>query len=262
MKRTSNTTAGSPRSSRGPRRAPPSPPAPPGADVPPVAELLRGFGEVAHRLGVTWYLFGAQAVAAYGVPRTTADVDLTVTLGAASVEDLVVALRRAGFTLTIDDAAFIAATRVLPMLHTTSGWQLDVILAGPGLEELFTARAVPRLLAGVRVPLIAPDDLIATKLLASRPKDLDDVRALLAMGADLGLDRARLHETIAMLEDAVSTSELAPLLARLEAEAALATAKPTRTPTRTPGTPTRTPTTPARTRAAPRTPASPARRKR
>lgn len=214
MKRTSKTTAGSP----------PRSPARPGSGAARsrsrpdsgVAELLRAFHDVARRLRVRWYVFGAQAVAAYGVPRTTADVDVTVRLGTTAVATMIAGLERAGFALKIADPAFVSETRVLPLTHVDSGWDLDVVLAGPGVEELFMGRTRELLVAGVKVPLIAVEDLIATKLLAQRPKDLEDVRGLLRTAVDL--DRDRLAEIVELLEEALDMSDLAPLLAQLDRE--------------------------------------------
>ena len=214
MKRTSKTTAASlPRSRARPASSAPRGPARPASDV---AELLRAFQGVARRLRVPWYVFGAQAVAAYGVPRATADVDITVMLGATAVSKLVAALQKDGFALKIADPAFIAETRVLPVKHVVSGWDLDIVLAGPGVEELFMGRTRKLLVGGVTVPLIAVEDLIATKLLAQRPKDLEDVRGLLRTAGDL--DRDRLTEIVALLEEALAMSDLAPLLAQLDRE--------------------------------------------
>ena len=42
-------------------------------------ELLAALAAVLNRWG-RWYLFGAQAVVAYGVPRLSADVDVTLRL--------------------------------------------------------------------------------------------------------------------------------------------------------------------------------------
>jgi predicted nucleotidyltransferase len=54
------------------------------------------------------------------------------------------------------------------------------VLAGPGLEEQFLARAVLVDIGGVRVPVMSPEDLVVTKILAGRPKDIEDVRGILA----------------------------------------------------------------------------------
>ncbi len=222
MSRTSKPTAASRRRS----------PARPGlvsvAPPPGVADLLREFAEVAARAGVAWYVFGAQAVAAYGVPRTTADVDVTVVLGAVSVERLVAGLTRAGFALKVRDPAFVRETRVLPARHLASGWDLDVVLAGPGIEELFAARVRRLQVADLVVPVIAPEDLIATKLLAQRPKDLEDIRGLLRTAPNL--DRAQLTVVVALLEEALAVSDLAPLLASLEPSSTPAATQPARRP--------------------------------
>ncbi len=228
MPRTSKPTVGSRQRSPAPpgtgrrRTAGPAPS--------PLAELLQAFQGAARRLRVRWYVFGAQAVAAYGVPRTTADVDVTVLLGSTSTAKLARALEDAGFVLKIKDPTFMAETRVMPATHVASGWDLDVVLGGPGVEELFMARTRALPIDGLEVPILALEDLIATKLLAQRPKDLEDVRGLLRTAVEL--DRARLAEIVALLEDALATSELAPLLASLEADAAgrAAASRPGRSP--------------------------------
>src|SRR5207247_11203038 len=85
----------------------------------PVAELLGALGAVLDRLGVGWYLFGAQAALLYGAARLTADVDVTVDLGPRAASALVAALTAAGFELRVraDLDAFSARTRVVPLVH-------------------------------------------------------------------------------------------------------------------------------------------------
>lgn len=96
------------------------------------------------RLHAGWYVFGAQAVVLWGRPRLTADIDVTVQLGATRTGRLLAAMEEAGFALRVEGTpAFVEATRVLPFLHTASQWPLDLVLGGPGLEEEFLRRAVP-----------------------------------------------------------------------------------------------------------------------
>jgi hypothetical protein len=57
-----------------------------------VAEALRG-------AGLRWYVFGAQAVVAYGRPRLTADLDITVVAELDQVPHLVASLGAAGLAL-------------------------------------------------------------------------------------------------------------------------------------------------------------------
>lgn len=83
-------------------------------------------------------------------------------------------------------------------------------MAGPGLEELFLARAVQVDVAGVTVPVISPEDLIVTKVLAGRPKDLEDIHGVLRQrGGALNLDVIR--TTLALLEEALAQGNLLPV---------------------------------------------------
>lgn len=90
--------------------------------------------------GWRWYVFGAQAVIAYGVPRLTNDVDITAEVADDSRSTFVEAMVEAGFELRATSEGFVERTRVLPFFHTRSGVFLDVVLAGPGLEPLFLDR--------------------------------------------------------------------------------------------------------------------------
>lgn len=86
---------------------------------------------------------------------------------------LVDALAQAGFTSRVDEpATFVARTRVLPVVHAASGMPVDVVLAGPGLEELFLQRLRFEILEGVRVPVASTEDVVVMKVLAGRPKDI------------------------------------------------------------------------------------------
>lgn len=173
------------------------------ADVPEaLADLARAFAG----LGARWYVFGAQAIVAAGVPRLTADIDVTVEVPRGGAEALMAALEGEGLRLRdIGDAAsFIAETRVIPVVHVASDLPVDVVLAGPGLEEEMLARARPRQVGTALIPFVDLNDLIALKLLAGRNKDLEDVRALIrASPPDLSLDlaRRRIADLGALLDD-------------------------------------------------------------
>lgn len=187
---------------------------------PALAEVLGGLAAVLRRLGASWYVFGAQAVIAYGSPRFTADVDVTATLRLEQVDDALAALAEAGFTPRLPiDTAFVRRTRVLPLVHRATELGVDLVLAGPGLEERFLAAARELDLAGVVVPVIAPEDLVVAKVLAGRGKDLDDVLSVLrTQGAALDLGRCR--ETLAEIEAALDRNDLLPLLDDLARRAA------------------------------------------
>lgn len=178
------------------------------------AELLASLAKALSGLGAQWYVFGAQAAIIWGRPRMTADVDVTVRLEPEDPEHLVRTLEACGFTLRVSDADdLVRRTRVLPFLHEATGLPVDIVLAGPGLEELFLARAVPVTVGGAVIPVISPEDLIATKILAGRPRDLEDVRGILRERLP-ALDLNVIRSTLALIEEALGQSDLRPALER------------------------------------------------
>ena len=86
-------------------------------------------------------MFGAQAVIAYGVPRLSADVDVTVKLEPDDPQRFASVMQAAGFVLRVEDPEFIRRTRVMPFVHSATGMPLDIVLAGSGLEDEFLERA-------------------------------------------------------------------------------------------------------------------------
>lgn len=202
---TSKRTSASPkRSRRRPRRTPPQ------------RTALEAFARLTKTLRLRWYVFGAQAVALHGFPRATADLDVTVDLGEHSPQAFIKVLSASGFTPRFRDPEFVRTTRVIPIVHTATGLPMDVVLAGPGLEQLFLDAAEPHRVGRTTVPVISREHLIVTKILAGRPKDLEDVRELLARGGTQ-VDLAVVEELLAALEEALGQADLRPRLAALRA---------------------------------------------
>jgi hypothetical protein len=167
------------------------------------------------RAGWRWYVFGAQAVVAYGRPRMTADVDVTVLLGDDSPLDLVRILRQSGFdTRFALDAEFLSAARLVPMVHLATGMPVDVVVSQPGLQEEFSHRSRRIDIGGAKVPLIGVEDLVAMKILAGRRKDLDDVRGVLLEQWDR-LDFALIDQVLGAFEVALPAAKLKARLARI-----------------------------------------------
>jgi hypothetical protein len=181
-----------------------------------VADLLEDLGAALGTLGVRWYLFGAQAAILYGVARLTADVDVTVQVPVNQPVPTwmpILAARR--FQPRFSDPAFLAQTRVLPLVHEPSGLPVDLVLAGPGLEEEFLARAQRLAVDDVVVPVVDVSDLVVLKMLAARAKDLEDVTALLRVQGER-IDGTRVRHVLTMLEDALGQSDLVPAFERLQ----------------------------------------------
>lgn len=98
----------------------------------------------------------------------------------------------------------MTAGTVLPLSHP-SGMEVDLVLAGSGLERLALDRATTASLDGVEVPVAHATDLVVMKVLAGRGKDLDDVRALLVAGE---VDLNEVRDLLGQLEAALDRSDL------------------------------------------------------
>ena len=116
-------------------------------------------------------------------------------------------MEAAGFALRVEDPGFVRRTRVMPFVHVATAMPLDVVLAGSGLEDEFLDRARATDLGGISVPLIDPEDLMIAKVLAGRPKDIDDARGVWRLHGR-ALDAGRIRRILRLLEEALSQSDL------------------------------------------------------
>jgi hypothetical protein len=179
--------------------------------APHVAALV-AFADLARAAKLRWYVFGAQAVNVHGFPRATADLDITIDLGARTPASLVRALREAGFVPRFADEHFVATTRVIPVVHRDSALPIDVVLAGPGLEQQFLDEVELHRIGRRSIPILSLENLIVTKMLAGRTRDLEDVRELIARRS---VDHARIEALLELIEDALGQSDLRPAYRKL-----------------------------------------------
>lgn len=137
----------------------------------------------------------------------SADVDVTLALVPDEPERFAHEMHAAGFSLRVDDPEFVRRTRVMPFVHQPTGMPLDVVLAGSGLEDEFLERARAVDVAGTTVPLLDVGDLLIAKVLAGRPKDIEDATGLWRLhGPALSADGIR--ATLRLLEEALGQSDL------------------------------------------------------
>ena len=157
--------------------------------APSFGEALAALSRAMSRLGRPWMIIGGLAVIVHGAPRSTLDADATVAGSGLPIEDLLAALIGEGFTTRIPDALRLARTaHVLIVRHEPSGIPADISLAWLPFEEDALARAKTLEFAGVALPFVQPEDLLVYKLLADRPRDLDDAERMLILDALLPSD--------------------------------------------------------------------------
>jgi len=161
-------------------------------------------------------VIGGVAASLLGRPRLTRDVDATVLLGERDPARFVEQGTAHGFTpRTADALEFARRARVLLLTHGPSTLDLDLSLGVLPFEAQMTADAVVREIQGIPIPLPRPEDLVVMKALAGRPKDRDDIEAVLQANPGLDVDRVRFW--VAQFAEAL---EMPEILAELEAQLA------------------------------------------
>ena len=127
--------------------------------------------------GVEYALIGGLAVAVWGVPRATKDIDLLVLPDA--IERAKEAAARRGFVLSAGPIKFRDGVSIERVRRVRDGALLtvDFMLVNEGLTAAWASRlqlrAVERSLT-----VVSRDALMAMKLAAARPQDIADVEKL------------------------------------------------------------------------------------
>jgi hypothetical protein len=142
-------------------------------------EMLSALSEA----GVEYLLVGAHALAAYGIPRATGDIDIWVKPSPENAARVRAALEAFGaplFDLTTED---LSRPGTVFQIGVPPG-RIDLLtgITGVTFEDAWPRRTTVAL-PGVVVPVIGKADFMANKRATGRPKDLADL-ALLTEEAD------------------------------------------------------------------------------
>lgn len=166
-------------------------------------ELLARIAGLLDRAGIPYMVIGGQAVQFYGEPRLTRDIDLTLGIGADGLEAVSGICRDAGLRVLVPDPpGFVNETMVLPAVEDRTGIRVDFVFSFSGYERQAIGRSRKVELGGVEVRFAALEDLVIHKLVAGRPRDVEDVRAVLLKNP--GFDREYLDLWLAEFDRALS----------------------------------------------------------
>ncbi|MDD5307274.1 MAG: hypothetical protein PHU25_08130 [Deltaproteobacteria bacterium] len=153
-------------------------------------------------------IIGGVAVSMRGRPRMTLDADVTLAADPGDLPAILDAAGACGFEpRPANPAEFVGSTRVLPLRHTSDGWEVDLIFAGTPYELEAVSRARMERLGETDLPVISAEDLLVHKILAGRPRDIEDAESIvLRQGARL--DRATARATLLDLASFLADDDL------------------------------------------------------
>ena len=127
---------------------------------------------------VEYLLIGGFAVAIYGYPRATADMDVWVARSQLNAERIVACLRAFGFdTPSLSPELFQEPERIIRMGEAPLRIEILTDIDGVAFDDCLP-RAERQDVDGIIVPVIGLEDLKINKQASGRAKDLDDLENL------------------------------------------------------------------------------------
>ncbi len=144
-------------------------------------EHLAKLARALDKKNLPYMLIGGQAVLVHGEPRLTRDLDVTLAVDTGRLPSLLDLIRELGWEpLPSKPEEFVEQTLVLPCEDRSSGIKMDFIFGLTAYEHEAVNRAVVREIMGEPVRFASVEDLVIHKLIAGRPRDIEDVEGVLA----------------------------------------------------------------------------------
>ncbi len=133
--------------------------------MPEELEVLKIISERLETASIPFMLTGSFAMAYYGQPRMTRDLDLVVSLVEEDV-DAIVTLLSPDFYIDADDVrSAILSQRLFNLMHTATGIKVDLIVRKSAeFRQVEFARRQRVVMSGVRTWIVSHEDLILSKL--------------------------------------------------------------------------------------------------
>jgi predicted nucleotidyltransferase len=152
-------------------------------------------------------IIGGQAVLRYGEPRLTKDIDVTLGLGIEGLPTIKEVVARLSFAILVDDPeTFVRKTLVLPVMDEDSGIRVDFMFSFSQYEKQALDRATGVKIKGTPVNFASLEDVVIHKIIAGRPRDMEDIRSMLLKNPDY--DRSYIDRWLAEFDKSLGESYL------------------------------------------------------
>ncbi|WP_376793234.1 nucleotidyl transferase AbiEii/AbiGii toxin family protein [Thermoflexus sp.] len=170
--------------------------------------LLSRLAQALDAEDLPYMIIGGQAVLLYGEPRVTRDIDVTLAATPEDLHPIRRVIQKLGLRpLIAEIEAFVRKTWVLPTLDEETGLRVDFIFSWTSYERLAIARARTIPISGYLVRFATPEDVIIHKALAGRPRDWEDIRAILRKQS---IDSEEIRRWLSAFSEALGRDLLSP----------------------------------------------------
>ncbi len=149
-----------------------------------IIETLKDIASGLKRAEIPSMVIGGQAVAMYGRPRFTQDIDITIALTPNEAEKIIRAVEKSFAILPDDIQRFIKETWVLPLEHRETKTRVDIIFSITPFEREAIEKAREIEIDDVSVPYILPEYLVVQKIIAGRARDLEDAAGIMEVQSE------------------------------------------------------------------------------
>lgn len=143
-------------------------------------KLLQKIARAMARNKVPYMVIGGHAVMIYGEARHTQDIDVTLGIDVGDLQKLRKILAQLPLKIIVKDpSVFVKDTMVLPTEEKSSGIRVEFIFSNSTYEQEALQRVKKFKVGDVAVSFASLEDVIIHKVVAARPRDIEDVRGIL-----------------------------------------------------------------------------------
>jgi len=160
-------------------------------------QLLERLALALDKAGFRYMVIGGQAVLLYGEPRLTKDIDVTLDADLDRLADVREVAKSLRLDALVDPEDFTRKTMVLPCRDPSTGIRIDFIFSFSPYEKEAIGRARKVRIGSAEVSFASLEDLVVHKMVAGRPRDLEDVKNVLLKNP--GVDQAYLEKWLRQL---------------------------------------------------------------
>ena len=143
-------------------------------------KLLSKVSKELEKRKIPYMIIGGQAVLLYGEPRLTKGIDITLGVTPKKLSEIEKLSKKLNFRVLVENAEdFTKETMVLPVEDEETGISIDFIFSFTEYETQAIERANHVKMLDTYVNFASLEDLVIHKIIAGRPRDLEDAETIL-----------------------------------------------------------------------------------